>query len=238
MYSRAKAVCAANNAIEMFAAEWTANNRRLWVETILAILILIDQQPKLLAGKSDSKLHKARKSSGNRFYDFVSEKVIKSANRTITNKKSFTAADPIVDSLLKLRYHYSEKRLKEICKLHRQSMWAENIIGVLLEKYLHKKIRSLGWLWCPGNIIDKIDFIKVKRNGWSLLQVKNSSNTENSASKSPRKGTKIIMWYRRKATLADTQCWNQFPDKRARRRLSEKEFRKYTNEVLRTTISK
>ena len=81
-------------------------------------------------------------------------------------------------------------------RIHRDSMAAENFIGNLLESYLDRKLSNYGWVWCCGEMVKSVYFINPESNGFTLLQVKNRDNSENSSSKSIRDGTTILHWFR------------------------------------------
>ena len=72
-------------------------------------------------------------------------------------------------------------------------MAAENILGLVLEEYIHEKMIGRGWAGVWGNSIPAVDCCS---SGGDLLQVKNRSNTENSSSNKIRAGTKIEKWFR------------------------------------------
>lgn len=134
-----------------------------------------------------------------------------------------TVPDPIVHLIMEQHYGYASnsKALNE--KIHSESMAAEKIIGDLLEQYLAFKLKPFGWIWCSGSIVKAVDFIKWNDSKWISLQIKNRSNSENSASKSVRENTDIIKWHRKNA-MDGTNEWVNFPDKNAASLLSEEEF--------------
>ena len=80
---------------------------------------------------------------------------------------------------------------------HSLMMTIENLVGDLLEEYLSVKLKENGWCCCWGSTIDAVDFCKADG---SLIQIKNSDNSENSSSSRVRAGTTIEKWYRRKST--------------------------------------
>jgi len=106
-----------------------------------------------------------------------------------TSNPTGTKADKIIDALIKARItKLSDVEIEKIKFGHRLSMGAENIIGSILEEYIHVNVINLGWSCCWGSCIRAVDFCSV--NG-DLLQVKNKSNTENSSSNKIRNGTDI-----------------------------------------------
>ena len=128
----------------------------------------------------------------------------KRPSKRISNKSS-TIADSVIDILLSTRIpQFSEADVNLIRFGHRLSMGAENIIGLLLEEYIHQCVLPYNWACCWGNCISSVDL--CSKDG-SLIQIKNKSNTENSSSNKIRKGTNIQKWYRLKASTGET-CWN------------------------------
>jgi len=112
-----------------------------------------------------------------------------------------TVPDPIIDHIIKARIpSFTQKDIQLISFGHRLSMAAENILGLILEEYIHNNVINLGWSCCWGNSIPAVDFCSKEGR---LLQVKNRSNTENSSSNKIRKGTSIEKWYRVNATTGN-----------------------------------
>lgn len=115
-----------------------------------------------------------------------------------------TKPDPIIDHIIKARIpNFTKKDIELIQFGHRLSMAAENILGLILEEYIHSRSIKNGWSCCWGNSIPAVDF--CSKDG-KLLQIKNRSNTENSSSSKIRKGTEIEKWYRVNATTG-TYYW-------------------------------
>ena len=84
-------------------------------------------------------------------------------------------------------------------------MEMENIIGAILEEYIYSICKDQKWIWCSGDIVKAIDFIKKNEDGtWEMLQVKNSDNSENSSSKKLEKAQQS------KCGLDDTQKRKEF----------------------------
>ena len=84
---------------------------------------------------------------------------------------------------------------------HRISMSAENILGPILEEYIHTKVIPYNWSCCWGSSIKAVDF--CSSNG-GLYQIKNRSNSENSSSSAIRSGTNIKKWFRINAKTGKT----------------------------------
>lgn len=137
-----------------------------------------------------------------------------------------TVPDPMVSLIMVHFYGHSVAGAEKIKIEHQHSMAAENIVGELLEKYLADKIENFGWVWCPASLVKHTDFIKKSENEWILLQVKNRDNSENSSSAAIRGGTKIIKWFRTYSRTGESN-WENFPDPKAVKILSENGFKRY-----------
>ena len=118
-------------------------------------------------------------------------KLTKGRNKTFKNPKTYP--DQAVYEFLKLNKEYSDEIIKNVIQYHYDAMGAENILGHYLEEFINENKGESNWIWCSGSVVDKIDFIeKIDVNGntsWRALQVKASSNTENSSSKEVRENT-------------------------------------------------
>jgi hypothetical protein len=146
-----------------------------------------------------------------------------------------TTPDVLVDLVLAEYFNLSETDRKDARRLHPLAMGAENLVGDLLERYLARILEGDGgWIWCSGNVVRAADFIRRSRSetGWTVLQVKNRDNSENSSSSAIRKGTEIQKWFRTFSRREATN-WDAFPDAGARPKLSEDGFRKFAVEYLR-----
>lgn len=142
-----------------------------------------------------------------RFSDQYYSKLFKnfiSGRGKIEFKKSETTPDKAVYYFIKQK-GFKSIEVEKIKKYHIIAMAVENKIGLFLEEYIYTKIKDLGWVWCSGNVIQSIDFIKKdKDNSWEKLQVKNSKNSENSSSNKVREDTDIKHWFRRFHTTGET----------------------------------
>jgi hypothetical protein len=119
-------------------------------------------------------------------------------------KKSETTPDKAVYYFIKQK-GFKNIEVEKIKKYHIIAMAVENKIGLFLEEYIYTKIKDLGWVWCSGNVVQSIDFIKKnKDDSWEKLQVKNSKNSENSSSNKVREDTDIKHWFRRFHTTGET----------------------------------
>ena len=113
-----------------------------------------------------------------------------------------TIPDPMIDVILSARLPEADLDVMRIG--HRLSMSAENILGSILEEYIHTKILPHHWSCCWGNSIKAVDI--CSSNG-VLYQIKNRSNSENSSSSAIRDGTDIHKWFRIDAKTGRTY-WN------------------------------
>ena len=118
----------------------------------------------------------------------------------ITNPMS-TIPDPVIDHVIRGRIHnVSDKTISDIRFSHRLSMGAENIIGSILEEFIHWSLRPYGWAICWGDCFKAVDLCSEKGD---LIQIKNKSNTENSSSNKIRTGTDIKIWKRMNANTGN-----------------------------------
>jgi hypothetical protein len=159
-------------------------------------------------------------------------------------KKPETISDPVVSHVMHYFFEVEITGLERIAVEHKIAMAAENIVGVLLERYLAQFLEPLGWAWCSGSIIQAVDFVKAPATSddlWDMLQVKNRSNSENSSSKKIRNETRIKKWHRTDAGTGQTK-WDdlkrdclserQRPDPQDKK-LTEEGFRQYVIEQCR-----
>lgn len=139
-------------------------------------------------------------------------------------KPPTTVPDEMVSLILRECFDVDERDLSEIKLTHQLSMGAENFVGEMLERYLAKFAEPLGWVWCSGSAVKKVDFIRPPEGEgeWTLLQVKNRDNSENSSSASVRVGMPIEKWHRSLSRSGETN-WDAcpIPD------LSESGFREF-----------
>lgn len=145
-----------------------------------------------------------------------------------------TIPDPMVSIILHHYFDIAENQLERIKREHLLSMGAENLVGGLLERYIANIAESSGWVWCSGETIKAIDFIKPLDDTytkWRLLQVKNRDNSENSSSSAIRNGTTIEKWFRTFSRRQATN-WDNFPDRSLSPLLSESGFIAFTNSYL------
>ena len=139
--------------------------------------------------------------------DYFSEKHLKQIKESFITSRNFknsevsTVPDEAVYIYIKGKLNKSDEEIDAIKEAHNIGMNVEDLIGHTLEEYIYSKSSDQGWIWCSGNILRSIDFIKKEVDGeninWQMLQVKNSDNSENSSSRKVREGTPIKHWFRR-----------------------------------------
>jgi hypothetical protein len=168
--------------------------------------------------------------------EMLAQKWLKRYQRSYENRISRrrsnppgTVADPIVNSIISARLAgLNHTHLDQIKFAHRLSMSAENIQGLLLEEFLAKELIEYGWYCCWGETIRDVDFCNIDG---SLLQVKNRSNSENSASSRVRVNQPIEKWHRVDANSGRYK-WSYFNQKYHTDRFSEENFVSFVQQVL------
>lgn len=144
-------------------------------------------------------------------------------------KVSNTYPDSIVKFIFNELSSKSKTGVDEAEQIHSLFMTIENLVGELLEEYLYEELKDYGWVWACGETLNKIDF--CSSNG-DFLQIKNSDNSENSASSSVRAGTSIKKWFRRFSTKYNTYNWSELREITQCNSLSEENFKKFVVHVL------
>ena len=164
----------------------------------------------------------------NQHLDQIKENFIES--RDFKNKEVSTVPDDAVYIYIKKKFNKTDKEIKLIKESHNMGMSAEDLIGHTLEEYIYSETNSENWIWCSGNILRSIDFIKKEIDGentiWKMLQIKNSDNSENSSSKKVREGTPIKHWFRR-FSKRKAHNWEKLNELMSNKNLSEENFLKY-----------
>ena len=149
-----------------------------------------------------------------------------------TSGKMTTVPDKLIDNLIEVRIKsFTPDDITLIRFGHRLSMGAENIIGLILEEYIHTKVLKYGWATCWGSCIKAVDL--CNKNG-DLIQIKNKDNTENSSSDKIRAGTTIQKWYRLSSRTGQTEwgALNTMLGIPASDKLSEEEFIQFARAVV------
>lgn len=142
-----------------------------------------------------------------------------------------TTTDEALKGILNISYGIEEYEIEKAIDIHKQAMGAENIIGTLLERYIDSRASRFGWIWCAGSIVKAADFIRKRKNGWDVLQIKNRDNSENSSSAAIREGTDIKKWFRTFSKRSGTN-WDKFPDDDLKEILSEEDFHTFIKNYL------
>lgn len=166
-------------------------------------------------------------------HDFGKGYFNRPSNRT--SNQSRTVPDPLVLRLISNRIsEISEEDEKFIGIGHKLAMAAENIIGAILEEYIHNSLINFGWSACWGSCIKAVDFCS---SDGKLLQVKNKSNTENSSSNKIRNNTDIVKWFRFNASNGNTK-WNELNQLTTRENtMSEEDFRAFAVKLIKENPS-
>ena len=170
----------------------------------------------------------------------LADKFFPARNKKDWPSEPTTVPDEAVSIVMQVVYGYSEDETTRIKVEHQHSMSAENIVGALLERYIATVLEPHGWVWCAGDFVKAVDFIKYieeDESPWTAVQVKNRDNTENSSSKAIRDGKPILKWFR---TFAKTgrDNWDNFPEEEFRNKLSETGFREFVRNYLKSPAEK
>ncbi len=213
------AVRVAENASAELGIDW--NNGAKYIFNVIANDL--SRVVGNIGGKNDDKISVIKKwlKKYQKGYD-------ERASQRISNPPG-TISDPAIKRIIGARLpHLKEKDLNDIIFAHRLGMSAENILGLILEEYLSECLRDSGWHCAWGETVKLVDFVNEDS---ALLQIKNRSNSENSASSSVRDGTEIQKWYRIKADRIE-YMWDKLNDICRTSHLSEASFIEFVNALL------
>lgn len=193
------------------------------------ICAFLDENPDALSWRGKHK-PELRTEDG---YRQIAQKFFDAKSRRTLPAPPKTVPDEVVSIVMRVVYGYSEQQTEQIKVEHQHSMSAENIVGLLLERYISEVMEPYGWVWCAGDFVKAVDFIRYVGGDkpWRAVQVKNRSNTENSSSGAVRQGTEILKWYRTKASTGESN-WEGFPEPDFVELLSEEDFRAYVADYL------
>ena len=163
----------------------------------------------------------------------LKKKLIKGRKKIFKKPKTFP--DLAVYEFLKENKDYSDEIIQNVIQYHYDAMGAENILGHFLEEFINENKEDDSWIWCSGSVVDKIDFIQKVQNeneetSWRALQIKASSNTENSSSSEVRENTEILFWCRRNATKKNSQNWGKLQEFISNENLNEENFLEFLRE--------
>lgn len=192
----------------------------------------LQENPDLLSWRAKDKPDPQQKNG----IEKLREKFFSAKNTPVTISRPSTVPDETVSTVMQVVYGYSTEQTNTIKKEHQYSMLAENIVGALLERYIASILEPYGWVWCAGDFIRGVDFIKYdnKNEEWTVVQIKNRNNTENSSSSAIRNGTKILKWFRTFSKTGKTN-WDNFPDNQLNKLLNEKGFQDFVRNYLLTS---
>jgi hypothetical protein len=197
------------------------------------LLKFLQDNPDRLSSRSKN-LHLDSDEGINALYECY----VRSKAQQLTLSRPTTIPDTAVSVILQQCCNFTEAQTEQIKVEHQLSMSAENLVGALLERYIAQALEPHGWVWCAGDFVRAIDFIKYNQSTklWEAVQVKNRDNTENSSSSAIRQGTTIEKWFRtyskpssRRATNTN---WENFPEAEFRDQLSEEGFLQFIRDYL------
>lgn len=197
------------------------------------LLKFLQDNPDRLSSRSKS-LHLDSDEGINALHEYY----VRSKAQQLTLSRPTTIPDTAVSVILQQCCNFTEVQTEQIKVEHQLSMSAENLVGALLERYIAQALEPHGWVWCAGDFVRAIDFIKYNQSTklWEAVQVKNRDNTENSSSSAIRQGTTIEKWFRtyskpssRRATNTN---WENFPEAEFRDQLSEEGFLQFIRDYL------
>lgn len=167
-------------------------------------------------------------------YRKLYESVFTDGRRPRLPKTPTTVPDPMVGQLLSVCFHVSPENLQQLELDHLRAMACEGLIGSILEHYVASIAEENGWVWCSGELVRFVDFVKPPdrtNHDYRMLQIKNRDNSENSAGASVRTGTTIEKWHRTKSRSGATN-WDNFPDPNVACRLCEADFVLHAREYI------
>ena len=184
---------------------------------------------KILAYRSNSKIKYCSKE----YFDKL-EQTFLNGRKLKLEKKELSYPDPALYFYIQKKFNIKENELEKIQINHNMCMTAEDSLGDLLEEYIYENSKDNGWVWCSGNIVRSIDFIKKNLDdSWEMLQIKNSDNSENSSSKTVRKNTPIKMWFRRFSKRKDNYTnWTELNNLMSTNIFSEERFLQFIDKKL------
>ena len=162
--------------------------------------------------------------------------VVVSNKETKTCQK--TAPDPLMSSFIKMMNpELPQEQVDSMLTFHQQAMTLETFIGHVLEEYIFETAKKYEWANCWGECVSYVDF--CKKDG-TLLQVKNSTTSENSSSSQVRNGTPIIPWFRRNSSTGKTY-WPKLNDilgiKEDEDALDEEKFVEFAKKIFENSMS-
>ena len=208
------------------ARKAASDSGRKWDSKLESIITFWAHNPERFPKGNLEDLYHTRPADLSRFIVAYVDRYYRERERTLGLSEVKTVPDPAVDAVLQAFARIPEKDAKGVVAAHRVSMSAENLIGSLLERYVAGYLERQGWVWCCGNTIRAVDFLKETPDGFRLLQVKNRDNSENSSSSAIRTGTTIEKWYRI-SSLTNKTHWPAFPENGKGEYLTEDGFQSF-----------
>ena len=157
----------------------------------IKVILKIGYEKKLLA-KMKSKKDITCEKYLNWFFSKY-DKSIKLRSENRIGQPMATKNDNILNHIMENSLGYDKTEIEKLINAHRIAMISENIIGSLLEEYIEKELEKTDWIYCCAELLQKSDFCHPDG---TILQIKNSDNTENSSSKKIRNKTDIKLWFR------------------------------------------
>ncbi|MEG0198956.1 MAG: SinI family restriction endonuclease, partial [Acinetobacter sp.] len=89
---------------------------------------------------------------------------VRSKAQKLTLSRPTTIPDDAVSVILQQCCNFTEAQTEQIKVEHQLSMSAENLVGALLERYIAQVLEPHGWIWCAGDFVRAIDFIKYNQS--------------------------------------------------------------------------
>ncbi|GIW33655.1 SinI family restriction endonuclease [Meiothermus sp.] len=188
-----------------------------WDKRLEVILSYCWQSPKQGAFPKIGRLSLLENTSA--YLERYIERYFQAQEQKLYLREVKTSADPALGVILGA--FAKVENLPKATEHHRISMAAENLLGELLERYIAERLEPYGWVWCAGNTVRSVDFLRQDLS--IALQIKNRDNSENSSSSAIRAGTNIQKWFRIYSKTGKTN-WENFPFGEG---LSEEDFHRY-----------
>lgn len=216
--------------LERLAREVMCEREPRLEERFVNIILFVADNPELAV----SFRGKAAPGFGTREYlERVAEKYIRGMEpRSLPQPQ--TVPDPALAVVMEYGYSVDSEELESQIDGHRWAMVAENVVGDLLERYIYSELGDDDWVWCAGEVVKHIDFVRKSTTPgvkWESLQIKNRDNSENSSSSKIRSGTDIQKWHRTISRTGQT-LWEKFPVGSVDVSLNEDGFQKFIIEYI------
>lgn len=206
------------------AANQANTNDKNEIKRFELICLFLRDHPDLLSWRGNNKPDVLTQNGIN----ILAKKFFQAKNKNTLPAAPTTVPDEAVSIVMMSTYNYSSQEAERIKIEHQHSMSSENIVGTLLERYIAEILEPHGWVWCAGDFVRGVDFIKYNNqsNTWKAVQVKNRDNTENSSSSAIRAGTDTKKWFRIYSKTGKDN-WNNFPEEEFNDILTEDGFQSF-----------